>query len=102
MASVQSLVITFSDEDLRYTPLQQDDPMVISVITAEYKVERVLINQGSSTNILYWSTFQKLGLSTSILKECLGTLFTFAGERGLAHQAYRSYTQWLTHRPPIT
>ncbi|RDX97869.1 hypothetical protein CR513_19309, partial [Mucuna pruriens] len=56
-----------------------DEPMVISVIVAEYKVERVLIDQGSSTNILYWSTFRKMGLRH--LTEYSGTLYDFAGER---------------------
>ncbi|RDX77222.1 hypothetical protein CR513_42690, partial [Mucuna pruriens] len=31
----------------------QDESMVISVVAAEYKIERVLIDQGSSANILY-------------------------------------------------
>ncbi|RDX96549.1 hypothetical protein CR513_20782, partial [Mucuna pruriens] len=38
-------------------PPVQDEPMVISVVAAEYKVERVLIDQGSSANILYWFVF---------------------------------------------
>ncbi|RDY10405.1 hypothetical protein CR513_05073, partial [Mucuna pruriens] len=42
---------------------------------------KVLIDQGSSTNVLYWSTFQKLGLPTSSLEECSETLFRFIGER---------------------
>ncbi|RDX73342.1 hypothetical protein CR513_47081, partial [Mucuna pruriens] len=41
--------------------------MVISIITVEYKVKRVLIDQESLVNILYWSMFQKLGLPTFIL-----------------------------------
>ncbi|RDX81404.1 hypothetical protein CR513_37919, partial [Mucuna pruriens] len=33
-------VITFGERDMRYEPPQQDKPMVISVVTIEYKVER--------------------------------------------------------------
>ncbi|RDX73036.1 hypothetical protein CR513_47408, partial [Mucuna pruriens] len=40
--------------------------MVVSIVTTEYKVERVQVNQGSSSN--------KLGLAESELEECLGTL----------------------------
>ncbi|RDX88207.1 hypothetical protein CR513_30228, partial [Mucuna pruriens] len=58
---IGDLVICFSDEDYR----------------VDYKIERVLINHGSSVN----STFQKLGLPISSLRECLGTLFGFAGEQ---------------------
>ncbi|RDX82662.1 hypothetical protein CR513_36514, partial [Mucuna pruriens] len=52
--------------------------MVISVVAAEYKVETVLIDQGSSANILYWSSFQKIGLCR--LTESPGALYVFAGE----------------------
>ncbi|RDY04064.1 hypothetical protein CR513_12272, partial [Mucuna pruriens] len=53
--------------------------MVISVIAAEYKIERVLIDQGSSANILYWTTAKKLGIQN--LTKCQGALYGFAGER---------------------
>ncbi|RDX99874.1 hypothetical protein CR513_17027, partial [Mucuna pruriens] len=56
-----TLVITFGERDMWYDPPRHDEPMVISVVVAEYKVERVLIDQGSSTNILYWSTYMKMG-----------------------------------------
>ncbi|RDX98167.1 hypothetical protein CR513_18936, partial [Mucuna pruriens] len=74
-------IITFNEKDMRYAPPQQDEPMVVSMIMAEYKVEKVLIDQGSSANILYWLTYKKLGLSVSNLKECSGTLYGFAGEQ---------------------
>ncbi|RDX76106.1 hypothetical protein CR513_43942, partial [Mucuna pruriens] len=60
----QCLVITFSEKDMRYAPPRRDEPMVVSVIIAEYKVERVLINQEMSS-----------------LKECLGTLYGFIDEQ---------------------
>ncbi|RDX85378.1 hypothetical protein CR513_33434, partial [Mucuna pruriens] len=55
-------MIMFGEKDMRYDPPRHDKPMVISVVVAEYKVERVLIDQGSSANILYWSTYMKMGL----------------------------------------
>ncbi|RDY13815.1 hypothetical protein CR513_01209, partial [Mucuna pruriens] len=54
--------------------------MVISVVVAEYKVERVLIDQGSSTNILYWSIYKKLGLKLTDMEPYVGKLYGFAGE----------------------
>ncbi|RDX68785.1 Retrovirus-related Pol polyprotein from transposon 17.6, partial [Mucuna pruriens] len=71
-------VITFDDRDLKLGTPIQDEPMVISVIATKYKVERVLIDQGSSANILYWSAFQKMGLRR--LNESQGALYSFAGE----------------------
>ncbi|RDX93803.1 hypothetical protein CR513_23891, partial [Mucuna pruriens] len=55
-------VITFDDRDLRCGLPSHDEPMVISMVAAKYKIELVLIDQGNSTNILYWSTYQKLRL----------------------------------------
>ncbi|RDX72674.1 hypothetical protein CR513_47800, partial [Mucuna pruriens] len=55
--------------------------MVISVVTVEYKVERVLIDQERSANILYWSTYKRLGLQLADLEACSGKLYGFAGEQ---------------------
>ncbi|RDX84072.1 hypothetical protein CR513_34929, partial [Mucuna pruriens] len=44
-----------------------------------FKIERVLIDQGSSANILYGSTYRKLGLWD--LKKVSGCLYGFSGER---------------------
>ncbi|KAH1221370.1 hypothetical protein GmHk_12G034816 [Glycine max] len=53
--------ITFTDRDFKgINPVNQDDPMVVSIIIANFMVFRVLIDQGSSTNILYWKTFLRL------------------------------------------
>ncbi|RDY06168.1 hypothetical protein CR513_09888, partial [Mucuna pruriens] len=79
---LRDLVICLSNEDYEGIPPHQDDPMVISLIVANYKIERALIDQGSSANVHYWSTFQKLRLLAANLEECLGTLFGFVGEVG--------------------
>ncbi|RDX57864.1 hypothetical protein CR513_62866, partial [Mucuna pruriens] len=73
--------ITFSERDMRYEPPRQDELMVISVMTTEYKVERVLIDQGSSANILYWSTYKRLRLWLTNLEVCVGKLYCFVGEQ---------------------
>ncbi|RDX91001.1 hypothetical protein CR513_27070, partial [Mucuna pruriens] len=54
--------------------------MVILVGAAEYKVERVLIDQGSSANILYWSTLERMQLPADLVQSCPGSLYGFAGE----------------------
>ncbi|RDX91616.1 hypothetical protein CR513_26377, partial [Mucuna pruriens] len=59
--------ITFSNEDYE--------------VIADYKVERVSVYQGSSTNVLFWPAFRKMGLSKSNLEACQGTLIEFVGEQ---------------------
>ncbi|RDX71123.1 hypothetical protein CR513_49569, partial [Mucuna pruriens] len=70
--------ISFKEEDRRCDQVG-DEPMVISVAAEGFKVERVLVDQGSSANILYGSTYRKLGLSE--LKEMRGCLYGFSGEK---------------------
>ncbi|RDX93923.1 hypothetical protein CR513_23745, partial [Mucuna pruriens] len=47
-------IISFSDKDYKDMMPHQYDPMVISIVAMEYKIERVLVDQGSSANILSW------------------------------------------------
>ncbi|XP_017423461.2 uncharacterized protein LOC108332655 [Vigna angularis] len=49
--------IAFSDEDFHTPDPDQDDLMVITAEIARYDVSKVLVDQGSSVNILYWKTF---------------------------------------------
>jgi len=50
----------FTKADLRYVVPHDNDPLVISVVTAGRRVHRVLVDQGSSANVMFWSTFNKL------------------------------------------
>lgn len=45
--------ITFADDDFHALDPDQDDPMVITAEIARYEISKVLIDQGSSVNILY-------------------------------------------------
>ncbi|RDX69751.1 hypothetical protein CR513_51096, partial [Mucuna pruriens] len=71
-------VITFTDRDIRRGRTGCDEPMVISIVAKEYKIERVLVDQGSSANILYWTTTKRLGIQN--LTKCEGALYGFVGE----------------------
>ncbi|KAJ1440738.1 hypothetical protein SESBI_01808 [Sesbania bispinosa] len=73
-------VITFSEDDFDGVEEHEHDPMVIEVRVANYKVQRVLVDQGSSADILYWRIFKKLGLSQDCLLPFAGSLIGFAGD----------------------
>ena len=46
--------IAFMDRDFKgINPVNQDNPMVVFIIILNFMVSRVLIDQGSSTDILY-------------------------------------------------
>ncbi|RDX58138.1 hypothetical protein CR513_62566, partial [Mucuna pruriens] len=73
-------VIAFGKKDMWSEPPRHDEPMVISIVVAEYKVGRVLIDQGSSANILYWSMYKKLGLKLADMKPYMWKLYGFASD----------------------
>ena len=74
--------ITFTDRDFKgINPMNQDDPMVISIIIASFMVFKVLINQGNSTNMLYWKTFHRFKVSRDTVHPHAGPLLGFICKR---------------------
>ncbi|GFZ19322.1 hypothetical protein Acr_28g0000270 [Actinidia rufa] len=51
--------ITFSNDDLRGLHLPHDDALVVSADIANFNVQRILIDSGSSPDILFISAFEK-------------------------------------------
>jgi len=73
--------LVFARADLRDVVPHDNDPVVISVFTAGRKVHRVLVDQGSSADVMFWSTFNKLQLSPDLLRPYTGCLYGFTGDQ---------------------
>ncbi|XP_068466260.1 uncharacterized protein [Phaseolus vulgaris] len=73
--------ITFIKEDIRHVVPHDNDPIVISLFTAGRMVHRVLVDQGRSADVMFWSTFEKLQLSLDQLRPYRGCLYGFAGDQ---------------------
>ena len=54
--------ITFSDSNLEGCQHPHDDPLVIRAVVANKTVHRVLVNNGSSADIIFASAFDKMGI----------------------------------------
>ena len=54
--------ITFSDSDLEGCQHPHEDPLVIRVVVANKMVHRVLVDNGSSADIIFASAFDKMGI----------------------------------------
>ena len=54
--------ITFSNSDLEGCQHPHDDPLVIRAIVANKTVHRVLVDNGSSADIIFASAFDKIGI----------------------------------------
>ena len=53
-------VITFTDEDIERIHHPHDDAIVITLFIADYTTKKVLVDNGSSTDILYYLAFQQM------------------------------------------
>jgi len=78
--------IIFIDEDFQNIDPKQDDPMVITVEITEHVVLKTMVDQGSSIDILFWETFQKLNLREEDMTPYWEQIIEFSCER--------VYTRW--------
>ncbi|GAA0166382.1 hypothetical protein LIER_21546 [Lithospermum erythrorhizon] len=71
--------ISFSDEEPIGIELPHDDPIVIAPTIEWFTVERMLVDTGSSVDILYIGTFDKLHLPKSIIQSLVTPLTGLTG-----------------------
>ncbi|GAV58953.1 hypothetical protein CFOL_v3_02486 [Cephalotus follicularis] len=73
-------VITFSEADYEGVRLPHDDPVVVTLLVELFTIKRILIDSGSSADILYKHAFDQLRISAEQLKPVKTPLVGFAGE----------------------
>ncbi|KAL2242652.1 UNVERIFIED_CONTAM: Retrovirus-related Pol polyprotein from transposon [Sesamum indicum] len=71
--------ITFEDKDVAGGVRSQNDPMVIKLDIANFTVRRVLIDNGSSADIILWDVLVKMGLENAKLEPVRTPLVGFGG-----------------------
>ena len=60
IARRKCLIIGFLEEDARRLHHPHDDALVVSTRVGDYNMHRVLVNNGSSVDILYYPAFQQM------------------------------------------
>ena len=60
--------IIFSDSDLEGCQHPHNDPLVIRAVMANKTIHRVIVDNGSSTDIIFASTFDKMGIGRERLE----------------------------------
>ncbi|GAV76342.1 LOW QUALITY PROTEIN: hypothetical protein CFOL_v3_19817, partial [Cephalotus follicularis] len=73
-------VITFSEVDYEGVRLPHDDPVVVTLLVELFTMKRILIDSGSSTDILYKHAFDQLRIPADQLKPVKTPLVGFAVE----------------------
>ena len=78
-SSVDESAISFTDEDAERIHHPHDDAIVITLLIADYTTRRVLVDNGSSVDILYYPTFQQMRLGQDQLRPVCSPLIGFGG-----------------------
>ncbi|CAN1139542.1 Transposon Ty3-I Gag-Pol polyprotein, partial [Linum perenne] len=81
----------FSEEDMARVGGPSLEAMVIQVITHNSRVERVMVDEGSSADIILWELYKKMNLPASLLRQTKTTISGFSGHtvpiKGIATMA---------------
>ena len=81
MPKNDELDIVFSKRDGRGIRQLHDDPLVIMLRVKEFNIHRVLIDNGSSANIIYLLAFQQMKLDKKRTRPFTSPLVSFTGDR---------------------
>ena len=71
--------ISFTDEDAERIHHPHDDAIVITLLIANYTTRRVLVDNGSSADILYYPAFQQMRLGRDQSRLVNSPLVGFGG-----------------------
>ena len=75
--------ITFSDSDLERCQHPHGNPLVIKAVVANKTIHRVLVDNGSSADIIFASAFDKMGIGREKLEPVNTHLGGLSGEKVL-------------------
>ncbi|XP_020964165.1 uncharacterized protein LOC110265574 [Arachis ipaensis] len=89
--------ISFNASDLKLQYLNMDDTVVILIHTGELTVKKVLLDPGSSADVLFYSTFKKMQLSNKAQQPSTGELVGFSG-KGYLCQDHIMVTVYTNHK----
>ena len=81
MARINNPVIKFSEEDARRLHHPHDNALVVSIWVGDYNTHWVLVNNGSSANILYYLAFQQMRIDRERLVPMNTPFISFGGIR---------------------
>ena len=83
IARRENPIIGFSEDDARRLHHPHDDALVVSIQVGDYNVHRMLVDNGNSADILYYPTFQQMGINRARLTPTNAPLVGFGGTRVL-------------------
>ena len=79
MAWVDNPIVGFSEEDAQHLYHPHNDTFVVSIRVGDYNTHRVLVDNGSSIDILYNLAFQQMRIEREQLVPTNAPLVRFGG-----------------------
>ena len=81
MPQIDNPIIGFSEDDARRLHHPHDDALVVSLRIGDYNMHRVLVDNGSSVDILYYPAFQQMRIDREQLTPMNASLMGFGGTK---------------------
>ncbi|CAB4286862.1 unnamed protein product [Prunus armeniaca] len=72
-------VISFTQKDMEGIEFPHNDALVVTLRFANSMVKRVMIDGGSSADVLFWSTFKRMKLDENEIQPNLTPIYAFEG-----------------------
>ncbi|XP_059629700.1 uncharacterized protein LOC132272601 [Cornus florida] len=76
-------IITFLDEDIKDVQQPHDDPLVVTMMIANYSIWQILVDNGSSTDIIFLDAFSKMKIGKEKFRPTRSLLVGFTEERSI-------------------
>ncbi|KAK3016860.1 hypothetical protein RJ639_005981 [Escallonia herrerae] len=70
--------ISFSDDDVGDTRIPHDDPLVVTLRVGNFDVKRILVDNGSSADVLFYEAFQRMNIPSDRLRKIDTPLYGFS------------------------
>ncbi|KAK2999057.1 hypothetical protein RJ639_024268 [Escallonia herrerae] len=70
--------ISFSDDDVGDTRTPHDDPLVVTLRVGNFDVKRILVDNGSSAEVLFYEAFQRMNIPSDRLRKIDMPLYGFS------------------------
>ena len=81
IAKKDSMVISFFEKDAKGVMMPHDDALVVTLTVANHMIHRILVDNGSLADILYWPVFKQMGIDHDRIKPFRSPLVRFVGEQ---------------------
>ena len=81
LSRMDDTVISFTEEDARWVHHPHDDALVINLTIADFNTRWVLVDNRSSSNILYYPAFQQIRIDRERFTPSNAPLVGFGGTK---------------------